>query len=225
MKAFLRKYGIPLAALPALVLCVLFVSDNKRAALVSTVFAVLACVPFFLSFERGKSSSKKLMIVAVMTALSVLGRFVFAPLPAFKPVTALVVITAMYLGSRAGFMTGALSAVLSDFYFGQGPWTPFQMLSWGLIGFAAGIAAPALKKSRVLLALYGIAAGAVFSLIMDVWTVVWYDGSFKPGLMLAAVTASLPFTAIYAVSNALFLLLLAKPVGKKLDRLTLKYGI
>ena len=225
MSKLFKKYLIPLAVLPALTAAVLLIADTKHTALISVVFALLACVPFFLSFEKGQSSTKRLTAVAVMTALSVAGRLIFAAVPAFKPVTAIVVITAVYLGAQAGFMTGALSAVISNLYFGQGPWTPFQMLSWGLIGFVAGLMGAQLKKSRILLAVYGVLAGAAFSLVMDVWTVVWYDESFTPALMGAALLSSLPFTALYAGSNALFLLVLEKPVGKKLDRLITKYGM
>ena len=82
-----------------------------------------------------------------MVALSVTGRFI----PFFKPVTALTVLTAVYLGGEAGFLCGALSAVISNFWFGQGPWTPFQMLAWGMIGLFAGLLASPLKRSRIRL--------------------------------------------------------------------------
>ena len=115
-----------------------------------------------------------MVLVAVMTAISVLGRFI----PFFKPITALTVITAMYLGGEAGFLVGSLSALLSNFYFGQGPWTAFQMLAWGLIGYVAGLIAESLKRNRALLLAYGVLSGIAFSLIMDVWTVLWYSAGF-----------------------------------------------
>ena len=148
-----------------------------------------------------------------MVALSVVGRILFTPLPGFKPVTALVVITGMYFGGEAGFMTGALSAVISNFWFGQGPWTPFQMVSWGLIGFIAGLLASPLRRSSILLAVYGLFSGALFSLLMDTWTVLWQDGS------------SLPWMAVYALSNVIFLLLFTPLVGKVLERIKTKYGL
>ena len=122
-------------------------------------------------------------------------------------------------------MTGALTAVLSNFYFGQGPWTPFQMFTWGLIGLFAGLLSEPLKKSRIFLCLYGIAAGVLFSMLMDIWTVLWWDGTFQLIRYLAAVASSLPVMAEYAVSNVIFLLILTKPVGEKLERVKTKYGI
>ena len=187
--------------------------------------ALLACVPFFLSFERKTQSGSRLILIAVLTALSVLGRMLFYAVPGFKPVTAMVIITAMYLGSEAGFLTGALSAVISNFYFGQGPWTPFQMFTWGLIGFLAGLLARQLKGSRIFLCVFGALAGVLFSLCMDVWTALWADGTFQLSRYLAALVSSVSFTLVYAVSNVIFLLLLAKPIGKKLQRVLDKYGI
>ena len=164
-------------------------------------------------------------MIAVMTALSVAGRFLFAALPGFKPVTAMVVITAMYFGSEAGFMTGALSAVISNFYFGQGPWTPFQMFSWGIIGLLAGLFARRLRQSRIWLSAFGVLAGVLYSLLMDIWTVFWADGYFNLTRYIAAVGSAAWFTAVYAVSNVIFLMLFAKPIGKILDRISVKYGI
>ena len=160
-----------------------------------------------------------------MTALSVAGRVLFAAIPGFKPVTALIVLTAMYFGPQAGFMTGALSALLSNFYFGQGPWTPMQMLAWGMVGFLAGLFAKRLQKSRVSLILYGAFAGVLFSFVMDIWTVLWWDGGFNAARYAAAIVSSAGFTAVYAVSNVVFLLVLAKPVGRVFARLQQKYGL
>lgn len=217
---------LSIAALIAVPLIAVMATVGMRWDIATVLVAVLCCVPFFLSFEKRAPSAGELVLVAVMTAFSAAGRFIFAPVPFFKPVTAIVVIAAMYFGGRAGFMIGALSAVVSNIYFGQGAWTPFQMLCWGLIGFGAGL----LNKTRLLesplpLCIYGVIAGAAYSVIMDVWTTLSADGSFTFSRWLAAVIAALPITAIYCVSNVIFLLLLRKPLGKRLDRLKTKYGI
>ena len=143
------SYIFPCILVPAAVLLGATVFKDKQYAWISLCVAVLSCVPFFLAFEKGKSGTKEMILIAVMVALSAVGRLVFAWAPSVKPVTALVIITAMYFGPQAGFMTGALTAVISNFYFGQGPWTPFQMFSWGIVGLIAGVFAPQLKKSLV----------------------------------------------------------------------------
>ncbi len=160
-----------------------------------------------------------------MTALSVAGRFIFSPIPFFKPVTAVVIITALYFGGEAGYITGAFSALLSNFYFGQGPWTPFQMMVWGLIGLLTGLLARYIIKNALTLAVWGALSGALFSAMMDIWTTLWVENGFNIGRYFANIAVSAPITAVYAVSNIIFLLLLAKPIGKKLERLKTKYGI
>ncbi len=219
------KYAISLLVIPLVLLLGVVLFEDRKYAFISLAIAILACVPFFLTFEKKDSSTKKMIVIAVMIAISVSGRFLFAPIPFFKPVTAIVVITALYMGAEAGFLTGALTAVISNFYFGQGPWTPFQMVVWGLIGFFAGLLAEKLIRSRFWLSLYGVFAGIIFSFLMDIWTVLWWDGTFNTTRYMAALISAAPITAVYAVSNVVFLLALARPMGEKLERIKLKYGL
>ena len=219
------SYGILCLLIPAVVLCGMFLFPAKQYAWVSLCVVVLSCLPVFLRFERKSVSTKRLILIASMTALSVLGRVLFTPIPGFKPVTAMVVITALYFGGEVGFLTGSLCALISNFWFGQGPWTPFQMFSWGLLGLLAGLLADPLKRSKILLAVYGAVSGALYSALMDVWTVLLADGYFNLSRYAATLVSSLPFTAIYAVSNLIFLLLFSKPIGKILERIQTKYGL
>jgi len=213
---------IPFVAIPLAVL--LFSLHSASYSLSMLLVTIMALILFLCGFERRKTGTRRMILVAVLTALSVVGRFVFGVIPAFKPITAITVITAVYLGGEAGFLCGALSALISNFYFGQGPWTPFQMLSWGLIGLFAGLLSCPLRRSRLLLSLYGVLSGVLYSLVMDFWTVLWYNDGFNSSMYLASFTASLPFSVTYAVSNVIFLNLIARPFGEKLDRVRIKYG-
>ncbi len=197
--------------------------DGKYYAFVSLILALLGCAAFFFRLEKRQAFVGELVLLAVMTSMTVLGRVLFAALPGFKPVTAIVILTALSFGPEIGFLTGAMGALVSNFYFGQGPWTPFQMFTWGLIGFFAGILRAYLKRYRPALLLYGAIAGMAYSLVMDVWTVLWWDGGFFVSRYLAALLAAAPYTILYAVSNVVFLFLLAAPLGKKLDRIYRKY--
>lgn len=221
-----RILGIlfPFVFIPAAVLFFALGPGRRHYALASLLITLMSLLVFSCGFERRKTGTRRLILVAVMTAISVIGRFVFAVIPAFKPITAVVVITAIYIGGEAGFLTGALSALISNFYFGQGPWTPFQMLSWGMLGLVAGLLSRPLKRSRVFLSLYGVFSGCVYSFIMDIWTVLWYNGSFNADLYTAALLTAVPYSIVYAVSNVIFLNLLSRPFGEKLERVKIKYG-
>ena len=212
---------IPFVCVPALVAVGATVLPEKQYLLVSFGVALLAVLLFITGFEQKRVGARRLVLVAVMTALCIVGRFI----PFFKPITALSVIAALYLGPESGFFVGSVAALLSNFYFGQGPWTPFQMLAWGLIGLLAGYLAGPLKRRRWLLLAYGVAAGVAFSFLMDVWTVLWYAGRFEWQYYLSALAAAVPHTVLYAVSNFVFLWFLAKPMGEKLERIKVKYGV
>ncbi len=214
------KILIPVVLIPAAVAAGALISNGKWYVYATFAVAVLSTVLFICGFEKKKTGSRRLVAVCVMVALSVVGRFI----PLLKPVAALTAITGMYLGGEAGFLCGALSALISNFYFGHGPWTPFQMLAWGLIGLMAGFMGKTLMKSRAALYVFGAISGVFFSLIMDVWTVLW-TGAFDASLYLSAIAAAVPHTAIYAASNVLFLILTAKPLGEKLNRLKIRYGV
>lgn len=215
------KIAVPFVIIPILAALGSVAMFEKRHIIFSVAAAAFSLLLFSAGFERKAAGSRRMVIVAVMVALCIVGRFI----PLFKPVTAITVITAVYLGSEAGFLTGALAAFLSNFYFGQGPWTVFQMLAWGLIGLIAGYLSEPLKKHRAFLLFYGVLSGIIYSFIMDIWTVVWYDGGFNVSLFASAIISALPFTIIYALSNFAFLWLIAEPFGEKLERIKIKYGI
>ncbi len=223
-KKKILRFAILLFAVPAVIIIGTLAAGSRAYVWLSICVAVLSCVPFFIAFEK-KSGTGRMLILAVLVALSVLGRFAFSALPHFKPVTAIVVIAGIYLGAESGFLCGALSAVLSNIIFGQGPWTPFQMFSWGLIGFLAATASPLLKKSKLALAIYGVFSGILFSLLMDGFLALWAEGKFSLSRYGAFIVAALPVTAVYAVSNVIFLLALSALMGEKLERITKKYGI
>ena len=220
LRAFLRL-ALPLCAIPLLVWLGTAVFPERAHLLVSLGVAGLSLLLFMAGYERRQTGSRRMVLTAVMTALCIAGRFI----PFFKPVTALTILTAMYLGPEAGFLTGALAAALSNFWFGQGPWTAFQMLAWGLIGLAAGYLRTPLMRHRALLLVFGVLAGAAYSMVMDVWTVMWYGSGFDWTLYAAAIATALPHTLLYAASNFAFLWFLAKPIGEKLERIRVKYGL
>lgn len=213
------KY-LSFAAIAAVAIMGALLFDGRHYAAATLVLVCLSLVLFLTGFDRRTTGTRRMVLVSVMTTLSVAGRLI----PVIKPTTALTILAGMYLGPQAGFLTGALSAVISNFHFGQGPWTPFQMLAWGLCGYIAGLLANPLERMP-LLVVYGVVSGVLFSAVMDVWTVMWTGAESGAALYAAALVTALPHTVMYCVSNAVFLLLLAKPIGSKLRRIKIKYGV
>lgn len=217
----LLRIVLPWILIPLVVLLGGILLSQKQYWMVILAVALLSLLLFAAGFEKKSVGSRRMVIAAIMIALCVVGRLI----PFFKPVTAITVIAALYLGGEAGFLVGSLSALLSNFTFGQGPWTPFQMLAWGLIGLLAGLLSKPLRNSRILLLAYGVLSGIFFSLIMDVWVLLGSGDGIGWALYLAAVTTSIPHTILYALSNFIFLWFMAKPFSEKLSRIQIKYGI
>lgn len=221
------RFLILLIIVPAIIGAGTFIFEDRKYVLLSFVMVGMTLLTFILSFERKESNTRYMIVIAVLTALSVLGRFLFAALPGFKPVAAVVILTAVYFGSEAGFLVGALTAFISNIYFGHGPWTPFQMFAWGIIGLIAGLPwiRLMLQKYKWMIVMMGLFAGVLFSLLMDFWTVLSIDSAFNMRRYWTAIGFSLPFMAVYAFSNVIFLFITVKPVGKVLERLKKKYGV
>lgn len=211
--------------IPATVVAGMTLFERQKYSFFITAVAILSVLPVILSLEKKESDAKKLVLIAVMTSLSVVSRILFEWFPHFKPVTAFVIITGIYLGKEAGFLCGAFSALISNFVFGQGSWTPFQMMTWGLIGLFAALFGKILSKNIALCCVFGALSGVLYSMLMDVYTVLWVDPDFSFTRYIAAITTAIPTTVSYVVSNVLFLLFLLKPIGKKIERIKQKYGI
>lgn len=217
--------ALPYVIIPAVVVAGTALFRDKGWAYIIVAVAVLTVLLFISGFEKRKTGTRRLVLVAAFVALASAGRVICSPLPGVNPVTAVTVLAAVYMGGEAGFMIGAFSALISGIFSGLGVWTPFQMFAWGIIGLIAGLLSQVLINSRVKLCVYTFTAGILFSLIMDIWTVLWAYNSFNADAYLAAITTALPFTCIYAVSNVVFTYLLAKPFSEKLGRIKIKYGI
>ncbi|MEF9918066.1 MAG: ECF transporter S component [Eubacterium sp.] len=205
-----------------------FMGDRKYY-FVSTVIIALTIVPFLMVFEGRKPQAREIVVLAVIMALAVIGRAAFFMLPQFKPVAAIVIIAGVCFGAESGFLVGVVSAVVSNFFFGQGPWTPWQMLSFGIIGFLGGILFQKglLKTTRKSLCLYGfLATFFIYGFIMNSASAVMISSSnFSFKYILPFFITGAPMDLIHAVSTAFFLFVIAKPMIEKLERIKLKYGL
>ncbi len=213
------KYAIPFVLIPAIIVIGgLYAREKFNAYIIMVVSLLTLALLIFGSEKKGKGSGR-VVLIAIFTALAVVGRFI----PIVKPVVAIIIIGGIYLGAESGFAIGSFAALISNFSFGQGPWTPFQMLGWGLIGLVAGLLSGIFRKNRISVYFYGAICGIFFSFLMDVWTALWYESNEFWSIYVLAIIDAIPYTVVYAVSNVLFLVLLLKPFGRKLERMKVVY--
>lgn len=190
----------------------------EDAALALLVVAGALIVAGAAWLESGPGSSKELVLIATLAAAAAAGRVLFAAIPNVQPVTVTAVVAGVALGPRAGMAVGGLAALVSNFYLGQGAYTPWQMLAWAGCGLIGGLAAPLLRR-RVPLALTCFALGFAFDAFMDIWE--WL--SFYPHTWQAFTALYLRgiwFDAAHAGGN--FVLALA--AGPELRRLLERYA-
>lgn len=186
-------------------------------------------LPFFLVFEGRKPKARELVIISVLCAIGVAGRSAFFMLPQFKPVMALTIIAGVAFGGETGFLVGAVTMLASNVLFSQGPWTPWQMFSMGIIGFLAGILFRKgwLRRNRISLSVFGaLCAIVIYGGIMNFASaVMWSNSSLSVSVLLAYYLSGFPMDLIHAFATAIFLLLAAEPMLEKLDRIKVKYGL
>jgi energy-coupling factor transport system substrate-specific component len=205
-----------LAAAVAAAAWTVIAPDDAALALLLVAGALIVAGAAWL--ENGTGSSKELVLIATLAAAAAAGRVLFAAVPNVQPVTVTAVVAGVALGPRAGMAVGGLSAFVSNFYLGQGAYTPWQMLAWGGCGLIGGLAAPLLRR-RLPLALTCFALGFAFDAVLDVWE--WL--SFYPHTWQAFATLyarGISFDVAHATGN----FVLALVAGPELRRLLERYA-
>lgn len=213
-----------LAVPAALAACIVW--QVEQTALLSTVIVLASLVPFFVRFERARPRPRDFMPVVVLTALSVTGRLLFAALPNFKPVSAIVILAGVCFGKHSGFLTGALSALVSNLFFGQGPWTPWQMYAWGLMGYLAGaLGGTRLFEKPWAVLCYGAVASLGYGFLLNTWYLFSFLQPVSWPVAAVAYGAGAVFDSSHALSTVAFLSLTYWPWRKQLTRIRQKYGL
>ena len=195
--------------------------------LASSLVLGLALMAGFGWYERSHPSARVLALVATLAALAALGRIAFAPLPSVKPTTDIVLLTGYVLGGAPGFAVGAVAALASNLFFGQGPWTPWQMAGWGGAGlFGAALALLGGRDlGRLALALACAAAGLAFGALMNLSLWVTYSGDHTLAKLGAVFATSLPFDVAHALGNAVFCLAFGPALVRALRRFRTRFEV
>jgi len=191
--------------------------DPARGALALLLAAIAAVVAGAAWLEASPGSARDLTLVATLGGLAAGGRVLFAAVPSVQPVTVIVCAAGVALGPRRGFAVGAVAALASNFFLGQGAHTPWQMLAWGGCGLAAGLARRLLER-RLAFALFAFGLGFAYGLAMDLW--LWYGFyAHTWSALLVVLGAGIAFNAVHAVGN----LLLGLAAGPELRRVLARY--
>ena len=185
----------------------------EQAALAMLVVVALVLALFFAGYEASRPGLRQIMPTLVLAALAAAGRILFGPIPDFKPVSAIAIIAGATLGRRNGFMVGALAALTSNFFFGQGMWTPWQMYAWGLVGYVGGALA------------YGFASGLLYGVVINAYDIIGFVQPLTWAGAVARLATAVPFDITHGLATCVFLAALYKPWCRRINRVVVKYGL
>ena len=201
---------------------------DRKYYFISLLIILETMLPFVLVFEKRKPQARELIVISVLCAIAVAGRMALFMLPQFKPVVALVIISGVAFGGEAGFLVGAMTGFVSNFFFGQGPWTPWQMFCFGIIGFLAGVLFRKgwLRRNRLSLCIFGgLSTILIYGGIMNPASLLMYQTEITKEMLITTYMLGFPMDVIHAVATVFFLWLVSRPMLEKLDRIKVKYGM
>lgn len=223
----IRKIGTLLIVI-IMIFCVVFFRSivGEHAYLFSFFLLLLTLVPFILRFERRKIDGREMVLLALLSAIAAVSRIPFASIPSVQPTTFIVIMSGYVFGSESGFLIGATAALVSNLFLGQGPWTPWQMMAWGLIGLLAGFFKHrGLLTSRLGLCFFGLFSGYFFGALMNMWLILSLIHTFSIKQMVMLYSASFYFDTAHAAANVFLLYFFSRGWIKTLGRFKKKYGL
>lgn len=195
--------------------------------LLSALVAIEILIPFFMAFEGRKPRARELVTVAVMAALVTIAR-VAVPLPSFKPTFAVIMLAGIAFGPETGFIVGAFGALGSNFFYGQGPFTPWQMMAYGMAGLLAGFVyqhnwLP--RKNWVMGVFSFVCTVVLIGPLLDTSTLFIIATKFTKETVLSVYASGLPVNLTQGACSFLTMLLFGNAILDKLDRVKTQYGM
>lgn len=179
---------------------------------------------FLASFERKETNIEIIVLLAIMTALAVVGRIAFVSLGSIQLASLIIIVTGIVFGKEMGFMTGALCALITGLILGFGIWVVIQMFAWGMMGFVAGLLAKKLTNNRYLQATYGLIAGILYGWITNI-SVFQFMTDYSITSIIGIYVASIPLDLLHGATNFVALIILGPAIIEILNRIAIKYGI
>ncbi len=205
-----------------------FLLRDRSYYLISGLILLFACLPFAALFRRRRVKVRELVIVSVMAAIAVASRAAFYMLPTVKPLCAIAIITGLYLGEETGFMVGVLSMFLSNFLFGQGAWTPYQIFGMGFAVFVADVILRRrnLQDKRIVVAVVGgLCCFLLYGACADSCAVFAIAPNLEWQPVSSVILTGIPFNLSHGAVTGIILFFLNRPIGEKLERMCIKYDL
>ena len=217
-----------LLVIPITILYGVFGLNDRKYYYISIAVLIYTMLPFIMVFEKRKPQAREILIISVLSAIAVAGRGAFFMIPQFKPVVAIVIISGVCFGAESGFLVGAMTGFVSNFFFGQGPWTPWQMFCFGIIGFLAGILYKKgiLKNNKLSLCVFaGVSTFFIYGGIINIWSLLMFTSDITIEAVIAIYTSAIPFDLIHSIASVVFIYVLSDFMIEKLERIKIKYGL
>lgn len=194
--------------------------------IVSLIIIASMMFPFFARFEVKQLSGREVVIIAMLAAIAAISRVPFAPIPSVQPTSFVIITAGLVFGAESGFIVGAVAAIVSNIFLGQGPWTPWQMFTWGMMGMSAGFLRNTWWMQKVWgKMIFGFVWGYIFGWIMNLWIVFSYIENMTVEFFISIYAASIYFDLAHGLSNAIFLGIFSASWMKILERFKRKYGL
>lgn len=192
-----------------------------------TLIIIELMIPFLLAFEGRKPQARELVVIAVLCAIAIAGR-VAIPLPNFKAAFAIIMLAGIAFGPETGFMVGAITAFSSNFFYGQGPYTPWQMMAYGAGGMLAGFLFKKglLPRKPVVMAIFGFFAVILWvGPLLDCSHIFLMLTNIDKTSVIATFVSGFYVNLSQAICTVLVMLIFGNPLLEKIDRVKLKYGM
>lgn len=176
-------------------------------------------------FERKTIIVEKIVLIAILSALSSFGRIIFAGVPSIQVSSFIIMMAGLSFGKEIGLMTGVITAIASNLVLGQGPWTPWQMFLWGLMGFLTGLFSKKIKANNWIFIIYGFLWGIVFGWVMNLWYITGYMTDISLEIFILAGLSSLSFDIAHGVSNVILICFTKDHLLHIFQRIAIKYQL
>ena len=175
--------------------------------------------------DKAAFSAEKAVMIAILTAIAAVSRVPFSMIPSVQPTTFVIILSAVVFGGGTGLVVGALAALTSNMFLGQGPWTLWQMVAWGGIGLFFGIFKEFFKRNKAALLICGFVSGVLFGFFMNLWYLTEiYIENFWVALS-ASLVSSIYMDAAHGITNSVLIYFFFDRWYKILLRAKIKYGL